>query len=753
MRRFLVLLGALLAVSMPMLAIFAASEAVPEMVRTVGSGTIEVRWIHNAYLVAFTSLLLLGGALGDRFGRKSMLVWGLVIFAASSAAGGLAATSEQLVAARAAMGLGAALVVPATLAVLAAAFSNKGRGVALGLWAAVSTGAAAYGPLAGAYVVPEHSWEWLFFANVAVGVVALVLVAAGKESRDLSPRRFDLAGTIIGTLGLGALAFALAEGTIRGWTDELVAGALVLSAVLLTVFLLVETRRAQPVVSLRHAGHATFSASNAVAAAVFFSLFGIAVFVTAYLRNVVGQDPGTAALHLLPFAGALLVVCPIAGAISDRLGSRSLMTYGCILAAGGLGLILQADLQPAYGTVILPALVLMGVGLSLAAGPMTTAVTGVVDPGQLAGAAGATGTARKLGLLVGIALMATVVRTAFKNSFLNGLLEAGIDQPAAEGIAENPSVLSVLTGAGFDGVRGQMPPGSSPELLESGVRAAQEAFIDALHTGALLSIGFLLLAAMISLIFVRSHVISLFRVEAEPGRRERDEVRDSSEEPEKASADPSPTPHIPVMPPAENGDTQGPGEAVAGRPDSVDEPVRPDEPEPLEEQTEPADDDRPAEVVLLSHPERTAGPADLTTVLFQFPFKAGTGTVVDNVTEFVRTTMDLQERSGSHPPPAVALPESVAGGLDATTSADIATLTGYLLLEQRFGRIKPETKPELAATALMGAAKSIKMWNFSDGSTDAGGFLDGLVKVVMDGIGPVENPGDDSPAKRSTLSA
>ena len=277
--------------------------------------------------------------------------------------------------------------------------------------------------------------------------------------------------------------------------------------------------------------------------------------------------------------------------------------------------------------------------------------------------------------------------------------------------------------------------------------------IDALHTGALLSIGFLLLAAMISLIFVRSHVISLFRVEAEPGKRERDERQDSSEEPE-TSADPSPTPHIPVMPSAGSGDTQGPGEFVAAPPESVGEPVGPDEPEPVEEQAGPADGDRPAEVVLLSHPERTAGPADLTTVLFQFPFKAGTGTVVANVTEFIRTTMDLQERSGASPPPAVALPESVSGGLDATTSADIATLTGYLLLEQRFGRIKPETRPELAATALIGAAKSIKMWNFSDGSSaDAGGFLDGLVKVVMDGIGPVEDPGDDSPAKQSTLSA
>ncbi len=734
MRRFLVLLAMLLGVSMPVLANFVANDALPAIEQSVGRGSLDSRWITNAYLISFATLLLAGGALGDRFGRKGILMWGIVIFTAASAACGLAQTPEQLIGARAVQGLGAALLVPATLSILAT--GDKGRGAGLGLWAAVSTVAVVYGPLTGAYILRHYSWNWLFLVNVPAGVVVLILGTAVQNSRYPSLfRRLDLPGMFLGTLALGLLSYGLAEGNFRGWRHELVAGSLLLGAFFLVIFLFVESRRAQPMVSLRFAGHATFSASNAVAAAVFFAVFGMSIFLPAYLRNFLGYTPDTTAIRLLPFAGALLMISPIVGKISDRLGSRGLMTYGCVIAAAGLGLLLQADLEPAYETVIVPALVLMGCGMALTVGPMTTAVTGVVDRDEVGGASGVTNTARQLGLLVGVALLGTVATSAFKNSFIAGLVSAGVESSAAASIAESAPALSVLSGGSFEPLRAQMPPGTAPGVLDGVVRAAQDSFIDALHTGVLLSIGFMLLAAMISLIFVRSHATSLAGVEAEPAASEREGgavMEDSPEEPVAPEhTDPTPTPHIPVGSPT----------GRAGEDPQADVQAAPSEGEAdRQPEAEPAGDLVESAVVLKpSRPLRPAeNPVDYTTVLFQLPFKAGTSTLVQNVKDFLRSTLRFYDEPGSVAPPPVPLPEPIAGGLNATTSADIASLTGYLLLEQRFGRIKAQTRPELAATALIGAARSMKQWSFDDDTEEgADDFLPDLIKVVMEGIGPV----------------
>ena len=781
MRKASLLIAALLTVAMAMLANFAAGPALAEIQGVVRRGQLDPRWIENAYLIAFTTLILAAGSMGDRLGRKQLLLWGIAIFTAAAAAAAFAETTDQLVAVRAVQGVGAALAVPSSLAALAGVFA--GRGGALGAWAAVATVAAAYGPLAGSFTVERYDWSWVFLANVPVGILAFLLATSGEESRDTSGRRPDYSGIFVSTLGLGLFAYALAEGNHRGWRDELVAGSLLLAAFLLVVFLLLESHKKDPVVSVRFTGQTTFSGSNAVAVLTFFAVFGLSVYLTAYLRNLLGYSTSTAALRFAPFAALILLSAPIAGRISDRIGSRSLMTYGCLLAAGGLGLLLQLDVQADYQRVLLPSLVLLGAGMGLVMGPLTTAVTGVADPGQAGGAAAATTASRQLGLLLGVALLGTVVATAFKNSFLSGMLEGGVETGAAQTIVSSPPALSVLSGSSFEPLRGQLPPGTAPQVLDSVVRAAQDSFIDAIRSGMLLSIGFMLLAAMISLIFVRSHVISLSTVKPEspaPKREDRAAMEESPAEPKPAvPTDPEPTPQVPVTALAGEPEPEAAEAAEAvGEPTVLDAPVpageantarsaaevalteasgeqlaaatvgnseggnrdaEPEVVEPLPVEPEAADAGPEPEVEPAA--ERPLVAQEFSTVLFQFPFKAGTGTVVDNVSQFIRATLRFYDDPTAPAAPAVPLPEPIAANLNASTTADIATLTGYLVLEQRFGRINPEVRPEIAATALIGAGRSMKLWSFSDepqGPSDE--LLDGLLKVVMEGIGPVHPP-------------
>ena len=789
MRRLLVVIGMVLAVVVPMAANFAAGGALAEIEGELAPGTLELRWIQGIYLIVFTALLLAGGSLGDRFGRKRILLWGLVVFTAASVACGFCENTDQLIGARAGQALGAALLVPATLSILGAEFVDRGRGAALGLWAAMSAIGALYGPVFGAYVQESYSWEWIFYSSAAVTGLSLLLAAAVKESRDRSLlRRLDFTGIFVGGCALALLSYAIVEGNLLGWRDEYVLGALAAGALILVIFSLIESRRRHPIVTLWYSGHATFSGANAVAAAAYFALIAVGLFLFAYLRTILEYPTGEAAVLLLPLGAVLMVVTPIAGRISDRLGSRSLMTYGCLLGAGGLALLLQADLEDAYRNVILPGLVLAGFGMGLVVGPMTTAVTGVVDPGRVGGASGVNNTTRQLGLLLGTALLGVVVGSAFETSLVNNLADAGVERSVGESVAGSELARDAAMGGPLEPLRDLLPPGTAPGVMDGALSAAQESFVEGMHSAMLLSIGFLLLAALISVVFVRSHVVSLFRVEADGSEPEEpagapavgDEAADLP-----VSADPSPTPIVPPEPVS----------AVAGAPEQapaeIDSPAEhPVEEEPIEAPGEPAvemqdqevedfegnleaaleenlEDSRESDLqraedalvaLVDSSPKEAEGPppsGELSTVLFQFPFRAGSGTVLSNVTEFIRATLPFF--SGPHGSgQLVELPETISGMPGARTTPDIATLAGYLLLEQRFGRIRSGVRLDLAATALIGAARSRDLWSFPEDAEaeSSDGFLEGLVTLILEGFGTrAGDPQGEASAPDTSLSA
>jgi EmrB/QacA subfamily drug resistance transporter len=494
-RKWLVLVAMVFGLFMPMLDNLVVNVALPTIQHKLGAGVSGLQWIIDAYTLTFASFMLTGGALGDLYGRKRFFMFGLGLFTLGSLACGLSSTTGELIGFRALQGLGAAMLLPGSLSIITATFSGKERGAAIGIWAAMSGLAIAIGPVVGGYLVEHVSWESIFFINIPVGILGLILTfVVVRESRDTSrARKLDPPGLITGTAGLFFLVYALIEGNARGWTDGLILGAFALAAVLLATFFRVESRRESPMLPLSFFRIPTFAASNVVAAAVFFSLFGTVFFLTLYLQNVLGYSPVQAGVRLLAFSCVILVIAPISGRLSDKFGSRWLMTIGTLVAA--MGMLLQLRTQPdsPYLTVILPAFLVLAAGMALTMTPMTAAVMASVPPQRAGVASAATNTSRELGGVFGIALLGAIVTSAFKRAFQARLLSSGVPRSVA---------ARIVAQSGAGAAAGNAGSGADPTLVE----AVKSSFVHAIHVGMVVAIGFLLLASVVSYLFVRSHV-------------------------------------------------------------------------------------------------------------------------------------------------------------------------------------------------------------------------------------------------------
>jgi predicted MFS family arabinose efflux permease len=316
-----------------------------------------------------------------------------------------------------------------------------------------------------------------------------------RESQDPSrSRRLDPPGLISGTAGLFFLVYALIEGNARGWTDGLILGAFALSAVLLLTFFYVESNRQSPMLPLSFFRIPTFAAANVVAAAVFFAMFGTVFFLTLYLQNVEGYSPVAAGLRLFAFSVVILLVAPLSGRLSDRFGSRWFMTFGPLLAAAGMALLLRAEVGSSYATVILPAFLVLAAGMASTMTPMTAAVMGSVETRHAGVASAATNTSREIGGVFGIALLGAIVTSAFKRGFTARLLQTGLTKAQA---------TAIVAKAGASAAAGNAQVGTDGTAL---TQAVQSSFVHAIHVGLFVAIGFLILASVVSALFVRSHV-------------------------------------------------------------------------------------------------------------------------------------------------------------------------------------------------------------------------------------------------------
>jgi len=384
--------------------------ALPAIQADLKISTAELEWTVAAYALTFASLLLTGGKLGDLYGRRLIFAIGLVIFTLSSLACGLSSSAPELIGARAVQGVGAALMMPATLSIISATFAARERGMAIGIWAGVSAMALAIGPLLGGIITEHISWNWIFFVNVPIGVVAvLAAIFVVPESKDTShEQRLDLAGLVTSAAGLLALVYALIEANQYGWTSARIIGLFVVAAVSLTAFVLLELRQRLPMLDLSLFRSGTFVGANLVAILVTLAMFGIFVFFPIYMQTFLGWSPTQAGAALLPWTLMIVIFAPIAGKLSDRVGSRWLMAGGMTVVATCCLLLSTVTVDSTFWD-LLPAFILGGLGMSFVMTPMSAAAMGAAPVAKAGVASGVLNTFRQVGVALGIAIMGAIV--------------------------------------------------------------------------------------------------------------------------------------------------------------------------------------------------------------------------------------------------------------------------------------------------------------------------------------------------------
>jgi EmrB/QacA subfamily drug resistance transporter len=408
--RRLVLAGTVLGSSLAFIDGSAVNLTLPIMQQQLGGDVASAQWIMNAYALMLGALVLAGGAAADRYGRKRVFVAGVVLFSAASLACGLAPALPLLIAARALQGVGAALLTPASLALLGATFDAKGRGQAVGIWAGASGLMSAVGPVLGGWLTDAVSWRAVFLINLPIAAVAVPLVMVGaRESRGAHAGPVDALGAVAVTLSLALVTWALTEAPAHGFGDPRVAGGLILGLAGLAGFLWIERRATSPMMPLELFRSATFSGLNAYTL-LLYAAFGGAMFLLPFLLLRVHHYPAAAAgAALLPLSAGLAALSPVAGRLAARVGARTLLAAGPLLAAAGFGLMAWRAGHAGYWLGMFPGLVLLALGTGLAVAPLTDAVLGAV-PDEFEGAASGinNAVARVAGLLA-VALLGFVL--------------------------------------------------------------------------------------------------------------------------------------------------------------------------------------------------------------------------------------------------------------------------------------------------------------------------------------------------------
>ena len=386
--------------------------ALPSIERSLHMSISSLEWIVTAYALTFAALLITGGKLGDLYGRRKMFIAGLVVFTLASLACGLAPSAAFLIGARAVQGVGAALMSPATLSIITATFPPKDRGQAIGIWAGVSALALAIGPLVGGLIVDNINWHWIFYVNVPVGVVGIIVSRfVIAESRDTSREQsIDIPGLVTSSGALLALSYALIEGNRHGWGSTEIISLFISAAVLLAVFIWLERRQRLPMLDLGLFKIGSFVGANVVAMLVSLGMFGVFFFISLYVQNVLGYSPTKAGAIFLPMTVLIILVAPIAGKLSDRIGSRWLMGAGMSIL--GVSLLLYQRIGVHTGFLsLLPQLLLGGVGMALTMSPMTSAAMSSVPVDKAGVGSGVLNSFRQVGGSLGIALMGAILLT------------------------------------------------------------------------------------------------------------------------------------------------------------------------------------------------------------------------------------------------------------------------------------------------------------------------------------------------------
>jgi EmrB/QacA subfamily drug resistance transporter len=384
------------------------TTALPVIRRSLHASVSQLEWTVNAYTLTFAVLLLTGAALGDRFGRRRMFALGLLLFTGASAAAALSTTANALDIARAVQGVGGAIVTPLTLTILSAAVPRERRGLALGIWGGIGGLAIAIGPLVGGAIVNGVSWHWIFWLNVPIGLVLAPLALTRLEETRGPDAAFDLPGLGLASVGLLGIVWGLVRGNAHGWTSPGIVLPIVAGAALVVAFVAWERHTSSPMLPMHFFGDRRFALTNVASLLMSFGMFGSIFLLAQFFQTVQGYSPLQSGLRILPWTAMPMIVAPISGAMSDRIGGHRLMTVGLALQAAGLLWIAAVQSTGVAYTDLIGAFMLSGVGMALFFAPVANVVLGSVQPHEEGKASGASSAIRELGGVFGVAVLASV---------------------------------------------------------------------------------------------------------------------------------------------------------------------------------------------------------------------------------------------------------------------------------------------------------------------------------------------------------
>lgn len=458
----------------------------PTISRELDASTSELQWVVDAYTLVFAGLLLLGGHLGDRWGRRRMLQVGLVLFGLTSMAAAASGTIDELILGRGAMGVGAALIYPATLGLLSNIFTDaRERATAIGIWSGVSGLAVAIGPVTGGVLLEHFAWSSIFLVNVPLVVLALI---AGRmilpESRDADPGRFDAVGALGSITGIGVLVWTVIEAPNAGWTSARTLTGFAVAAVAIGSFIVWEARRSHPLFDVRLFRRPRFAAGAGAITAAFFGLFGFIFVITQYFQAVRGYGTLQAGVATLPFALVTGGLSPVAIILMKRFGARLVVSAGLVSMSLGFFIASGTTMQTDYWGRVIASMVLIAAGLALVAGPATDAVMGAL-PASKAGAGSAVNdTTREVGGTLGVAVVGSVLTSVYGTHVVDALSRLGAPQEVAAQAKES-IVAATQLAAQFPGA-----------LAGEAGTAVRQAFLDGMEAGSLVAAGVTLAGAL-----------------------------------------------------------------------------------------------------------------------------------------------------------------------------------------------------------------------------------------------------------------
>ena len=428
-----VLATTILASSMVFIDGTVVNVALPALQREFGATAAQAQWIVESYALFLASLLLVGGSAGDRFGRRRIFTLGVMLFAVASAWCALVGSIEQLLVARAMQGIGGALLVPGSLALISASFPEDVRGKAIGTWSGWTAITAALGPVIGGVLIEHWSWRYAFLLNIpfAAIVLALSFRFIPESGKSHAAARLDWAGAVLASIGLGALVFGLIESSTSAWNDRWVIGALLVAVITLAGFIVVERRHPAPMLPLGLFRSHDFSGANLLTLLLYAALGGSLYFLPLNLIQVQGYSAVAAGAALLPFIVTMFVLSRWAGGLVDRYGAKRPLVIGPAIAALGFSLMAVPGIDGSYWSTFFPAVLVLGFGMTICVAPLTTTVMNAFDTGQAGVASGINNAVSRIAAVLAIAVFGIVMSVAFRQALAD----------ASAGMKVTPSVL------------------------------------------------------------------------------------------------------------------------------------------------------------------------------------------------------------------------------------------------------------------------------------------------------------------------